>query len=202
MKRFFFLLASLSLAVAVRADVETYNIDPVHSATGFSVRHLFSKFTSSFTKTTGKITVDQANMEHNTVEATIEIASVSTANADREKHLQSPDFFDAANFPTATFKSKSWKKTGTDTFDVTGDLTIKGVTKEVVLKVTALGFGPGMRPGTLLSGWEATTVLKRTDFGVSYGPKILGEDVTVNISIEAGYKTTPPAPTAVPAKQG
>lgn len=198
MKKLLPLLASLMMLVAARAGVETYKIDPVHSATGFSVRHVFSKFTSSFTKTTGTITVDQANMENNTVEATIEIASVSTANADREKHLQSADFFDAANFPTATFKSTAWKKTGDDTYDVTGDLTIRGVTKSVVLKVTALGFGPGMRPGTFLSGWEATTVLKRSDFGVSYGPKILGEDVTVNISIEAGYKTEQPAP----AKQG
>ena len=198
MKRFLVLLSALVLAAAARAAAETYKIDPVHSSTGFSVRHLFSKFTSSFTKTTGTITVDQANMEHNTVEATVEITSISSANADRDKHLQSPDFFDAANFPTATFRSKSWKKTGADTFDVTGDLTIRGVTKEVVLKVTALGFGPGGRPGTFTSGWEATTVLKRTDFGVSYGPKILGEDVTVNISIEAGYKKEQPAA----AKQG
>ena len=72
MKRLLSLLAVLALATSARADVETYQIDPVHSATGFSVRHLFSKFTSSFTKTTGTITVDQANMEHNTVEATIE----------------------------------------------------------------------------------------------------------------------------------
>lgn len=198
MKKILPLLASLMLLATARAGVETYTIDPVHSATGFSVRHVFSKFTSSFTKTTGTITVDQANMENNTVEATIEIASVSTANADREKHLQSADFFDAANFPTATFKSTAWKKTGDDTYDVTGDLTIRGVTKSVVLKVTVLGFGPGMRPGTFLSGWEATTVLKRSDFGVSYGPKVLGEDVTINISIEAGYKKEQPAP----AKQG
>jgi polyisoprenoid-binding protein YceI len=202
MKRSLALLSALVFAVAARADVETYKIDPVHSSTGFSVRHLFSKFTSSFTKTTGTITVDQANMENNAVEATVEIASLNTANPDRDKHLSSPDFFDTANHPLATFKSKSWRKTGPSTFDVTGDLTIKGVTKEVVLKVTALGFGPGMRPGTMLSGWEATTVLNRNDFGVSYGPKVLGEDVTVNISIEAGYKKEQPAPAAAPAKQG
>ena len=201
MKRLLSLLAVLALATSARAEVETYKIDPVHSATGFSVRHLFSKFTSSFTKTTGTITVDQANMEHNTVEATIEIASLSTASADRDKHLQAPDFFDGAKFPTATFKSKAWKKTGDGTFDVTGDLTVKGVTKEVVLKVTSLGFGPGMRPGTFLSGWEATTVLNRNDFGVSYGPKVLGEQVTVNISIEAGYKKEQPAAAPAP-KQG
>jgi polyisoprenoid-binding protein YceI len=188
MKRLIPLLAILGLLVAARAEVETYTIDPVHSSTGFSVRHVFSKFTSSFTKTTGTITVDRANLENSSVEATIEIASLNTANDDRNKHLQSDAFFDGAKFPTATFKSKSWKKTGDNTFDVRGDLTIKGVTKEVGLKVTLLGFGPGMRPGTFLSGWEATTVINRMDYGVSYGPKVLGDEVTVNIGIEAGFK--------------
>ena len=158
---------------------------------------MLSKFSSSFTKTTGTITVDRANLANSSVEAAVEIASVSTANPDRDKHLQTPDFFDAVKFPTMTFKSKSWKKTGDNTFDVTGDLTIKGVTKEVVLKVTSLGFGPGMRPGTFLSGWEATTTIKKSDFGVT-GPamlgKVLGDEVTIDISIEAGLKKL----TAVP----
>ncbi len=191
MKRLLALLAALSLAAAVRADVETYSIDPVHSSAGFSIRHMLSKFSSSFTKTTGTITVDRANLENSSVEAAVEIISVSTANPDRDKHLQTPDFFDAAKFPAMTFKSKAWKKTGETTFDVTGELTIKGVTKEVVLKVTSLGFGPGMRPGSQLSGWEATTVIKKSDFGVN-GPamlgKVLGDDVTIDISIEAGLK--------------
>ncbi|SDR71582.1 YceI family protein [Opitutus sp. GAS368] len=191
MKRLLVLFAAVSLAAAVRADVETYAIDPVHSSAGFSIRHMLSKFSSSFTKTTGTITVDRANLEKSSVEASVEIASISTANPDRDKHLQTPDFFDAAQFPAMLFKSKAWKKTGEGTFDVTGDLTIKGVTKEVVLKVTSLGFGPGMRPGTQLSGWEATTVIKKSDFGVN-GPamlgKVLGDDVTVDISIEAGLK--------------
>ena len=188
MKRLLALLAVLGLFATARAEVETYNIDPVHSSTGFSIRHMLSRFSSSFTKTTGTITVDRANLENSSVEATIEIASLSTANPDRDKHLQSDAFFDGAKYPTATFKSTAWKKTGENTFDVTGNLTIRGVTKQVVLKTTLLGFGPGMRPGTFLSGWEATTVLNRMDYGVSYGPKILGDDVTVNISIEAGFK--------------
>ncbi len=191
MKRLLTLFAVLSLLATVRAEVEIYQIDSTHSSTGFSIRHMLSKFTSSFTKTSGTITVDRTNLENSSVEATIEIASINTANADRDKHLQSPDFFDAAKFPAMSFKSKSWKKTGENTFDVTGALTLKDVTKDVLLKVTSLGFGPGMRPGTFLSGWEATTVLKKSDFGVS-GPamlgKVLGDDVTVNISIEAGFK--------------
>lgn len=185
MKRLIVLFATLALFASARAEVETYQIDPVHSSSGFSIRHMLSKFSSSFTKTTGTITVDRADLEKSHVEATIEVASLNTSNADRDKHLQSPAFFDAAKFPAITFKSTAWKKTGENTFDVTGALTIKDVTKDVVLKVTLLGFGPGMKPGTFLSGWEATTVINRMDYGVSYGPKILGDDVTVNISIEA-----------------
>jgi polyisoprenoid-binding protein YceI len=190
MKRLFALFAVLGLLVAARADVETYKIDPVHSSTGFTLRHILSKFTSSFTKTNGTITVDRDNLEKSSVEATVQIASVSTADPKRDGHIQSPDFFDAAKFPTATFKSKSWKKTGENTFDVTGDLTIKDVTKEVVFHVTSNGFAPGMKPGTTISGWEATTVIKKSEFGVA-GPamlsKALGDEVTLNISIEAGY---------------
>ena len=190
MKRLFAVFAVLGLFATARADVETYKIDPVHSSTGFTLRHILSRFTSSFTKTSGTITVDRDNLEKSSVDATVEIASVSTNDPKRNNHIQSADFFDAAKFPTATFKSKSWKKTGESTFDVTGDLTIKDVTKEVVFKVTLNGFGPGMKPGTTISGWEATTIIKKSEFGVA-GPamlaKVLGDDVTLNISIEAGY---------------
>ncbi|MBI2517457.1 MAG: polyisoprenoid-binding protein [Opitutae bacterium] len=187
MKRLFTVLTALVLAVSLRAETETFKIDPVHSSIGFSLRHLFSKYSSNFTKVTGAIVYDAAEPEKSSVEATVDIGSLNTANPDRDKHLKSPDFFDEAKFATATFKSKSWVKTGEGTFDVTGDLTIKGVTKETVLQVTLLGTGPGMG-GSTVSGWEAAAKIKRTDFGVSYGPKILGEEVTLNISIEAGYK--------------
>jgi polyisoprenoid-binding protein YceI len=187
-----FLLAALATALvaSVRADVETYAIDPVHSSVAFSVRHFVSKVPGSFTKFAGTITVDRANLENSSVQATIDIGSISTANDKREAHLKTPDFFDVAKFPSMTFKSKAWKKTGDDTFDVTGDLTIKDVTKEVVLKVHLLGFGPGMQ-GAMLLGWEATTTLNRTDFGVN-GPamlgKMLGDEVAVTIGVEADLK--------------
>ena len=187
-----FLLAALaaSLVASVRADVETYAIDPVHSSVGFSIRHFFSKVPGSFTKFAGTITVDRANLENSSVQATIDIGSLSTANDMRDKDLKTPNYFDFAKFPTMAFKSKSWKKTGDDSFDVTGDLTIKDVTKEVVLKVKSLGFGPGMR-GAMLSGWEATTTLNKADFGVN-GPaalgKMLGDEVAVTIGVEADLK--------------
>lgn len=191
MKRLLSLLAvTLGLFSTTHADVEVYKIDPVHSSVGFNIRHILSKFTSSFTKINGAITVDRDNLEKSSVEATVEIASISTHDEKRDNHIRSADFFDAAKFPTATFKSKSWKKTGESTFEITGDLTIKDVTKEVVFHATLNGFAPGMAPGSTISGWEATTVIKKSDFGVA-GPamlsKVLGDEVTLNISIEAGH---------------
>jgi len=193
MKRLLALSALLAFAVvAARANVETYKIDPVHSSAGFSLRHVLSKFSSSFTSVNGTLTLDRDNLENSHVEATIDVGALNTATAKRDAHLKSPDFFDVARFPLMTFKSKAWKKTGEKTYDITGDLTIRDVTKEVVLHATLDGFGPGMMPGTALTAWEATTVLNRKDFGVN-GPAMLGtalgDEVTVNISVEAGAKS-------------
>ena len=197
MKNRLILAAALALGLlhTASAAVETYRIDPVHSTLSFSLRHIVSKFTGGFTKVQGTIVADRDNLEKATVEATIAIGSVNTADDKRNAHVLSPDFFDATKFPIASFKSTAWKKTGEDAYDVTGDLTIKDITKPVVLKVKVLGFGPGMG-GAQLSGWEATTTIKKSDFGVS-GPamlsKALGDDVTISIGIEAGYKPAAPA---------
>lgn len=181
---------ALGLVSSASAAVETYKIDPVHSTLSFSLRHIVSKFTGSFAKVEGTIVADQADITKSTVDATISIGSVNTADDKRNAHVLSPDFFDAAKFPTGTFKSTAWKKTGEDSYDVTGNLTLKDVTKPVVLKVKVLGFGPGMG-GAQLSGWEATTTIKKSEFGLA-GPamlsKALGDEVTINIGIEAGYK--------------
>ncbi len=185
-------LASLALGLlaSAHAATETYAIDPVHSSVGFSIRHVFSKVPGSFTKFSGTFSLDQANLEASKVEATIEIASVDTRSEKRDEHLKSPEFFNVAKTPTITFKSTAWKKTGADTYDVTGDLTIKGVTKSVVLQAKLLGFGPGLM-GAYVSGWDVTTTLNRHDFGVD-GPgwlgKAIGDEVAVTISIEADLK--------------
>ena len=186
------LLAALTLGLVrtASAAVETYDIDPVHSTLSFSLRHLVSKFTGNFTKVSGSLTLDRDNLEKSSVSAAIDIASINTANEKRDAHVKSPDFFDLSKYTTATFKSTAWKKTGEDSFDITGDLTIKEVTKPVVLKAKLLAFGDGMG-GAKLTGWEATTVIKKSDFGLA-GPamlsKALGDDVTINIGIEAGMK--------------
>jgi polyisoprenoid-binding protein YceI len=185
-------LAALAtgLVSAASAAVETYTIDPVHSSVAFKVRHFLTKVPGSFTTFSGTITVDRDNLENSSVEAVINVGSINTFNEKRDADLKSPNYFDADKFGTMTFKSTSWKKTGENQFDVTGNLTIKATTKEVVLKVTLLAFGPGMR-GAQLSGWEATTTLSRLDFGVT-GPammgKALGEEVSISITIEADLK--------------
>jgi len=179
--------AASALVSAASAAVETFKIDPVHSSVGFTIRHIVSKVPGAFTKFSGAVMVDRDNMENNSVEATIEVGSINTFNDYRDADLKKPAYFDAEKFATITFKSKSWKKTGDATYDVTGDLTIKDVTKEVVLKVTSLGFGPGMK-GSTSSGWEATTMLNRTDFGVN-GPamlgKMVGDEVAITIEVAA-----------------
>jgi polyisoprenoid-binding protein YceI len=184
------LVASVPLTAS--AAVETYAIDPVHSSIGFSVRHFVAKVPGTFNKPSGTIVVDRENPANNRVEASIDVTSIDTNNEKRDTHLKSADFFDAAQFPAMKFKSTSWKKTGESTFDVTGDLTIKDVTKAVVLKVTSLGFGPGGGPGQQLSGWEATTKINKKEFNVKDPAMLdaaLGDDVTVTINIEA-KKTT------------
>jgi polyisoprenoid-binding protein YceI len=106
--------------------------------------------------------------------------------------LRSTNFFAAAKFPAMTFKSKTWKSTGGETYDVTGVLTMKSVAKEVVLKVTSLGFGPGMK-GAAISGWEASVTLDRRDFGIAADQGMIGNSVEVVIHVEADLKKAAPA---------
>lgn len=180
------LLAALAVGVvgSTRAAVETYNIDPVHSSVAFNIRHFFTPVNGSFTKFSGTIQADRENLANSSVTATIDVASIDTRVTKRDADLRSPRFFDAAKFPTITFKSTRWTKSGDDTYDVTGDLTMHGVTKPVVLKVKSLGFGPGMQ-GRELSGWHATTTLNRNDFGITTYPKMLGDEVPITIDVEA-----------------
>ncbi len=176
------LLAAAPLAAT--AAGETYQIDPAHSSVVFNVRHFFAKVPGVFAKFSGTLTVDRENFEHNTVTATVDIGSLSTRQPDRDKHLLSADFFLAEKFPAASFTSKSWKKSGPDTYTVRGDLTIKDRTREIVLEVKPLGFGPGNR-GAMLSGWEASFSLDRTDFEVGKSEKSIADEVELVVNIEA-----------------
>lgn len=184
--------AAALLFFTLAGHAEIYTIDPVHSTVGFKVRHLFSKVTGRFVGVTGTITADAQHPEASSVEATITTKSITTENEKRDTHLRSPDFFDVEKFSTITFKSKAVKKLSDDTADVLGDLTIHGVTKETTLHVKFLGKGKGMVGGET-TGWEATTSIKRGDFGLTWskaveGVAVVGDDVDIEIEIDASRK--------------
>ncbi len=167
------------------AEVETYEIDPVHSSVKFSIRHFVAKTTGKFNQFEGTIRIDREDWSKSSVNATINVTSVDTANETRDEHLQEDEYFDSAEYPQITFQSTKWEPAGQEnTFKVTGDLTMLGNTKEVVLEAKILGFGPGM-DGAYLSGWEVTTQLDRTEWGISGGQPAVGAEVDVMINIEA-----------------
>ncbi|MDX2112060.1 MAG: YceI family protein [Verrucomicrobiota bacterium] len=162
----------------------TFKIDPVHSSVGFKIRHFVSKVPGTFADFSGTIVFDEKSPESSKVDAIIKIASVNTNNAKRDGHLQAPDFFDVAKFPEIKFTSTSWKKTGDNLYEVTGNLTMRDVTKPVTLTVTSLGTAPG-RNDTTLAGWEAKAKLDRNAWGITYGAPAVGSDVEIEINIEA-----------------
>lgn len=192
MKKLHLLTAFSAFLLAQSALADLYVIDKVHSTMGFQVRHLFSKVPGKFDDFSGQIQFGEADPEKSSVEVKIKTASIDTGNTQRDKDLQSPNFFDSAKYPEISFKSKSVKKTGDQTANITGDLTMHGVTKEVVLKAELLGKGAGLQ-GKTVSGWEATTALKRSEFGLSWnkaieGTQIVGDDVEIALHVEADKK--------------
>ena len=198
MKRSILSLVFSALAIgsltSAKAAVEAYNIDPVHTWVGFSIAHFFTKVPGYFSKVKGTIVVDRDHLENSTVEAVIEVASITTNTKMRDDDLRTTNFFAAAQFPSMTFKSQSWKSTGDNTYAVTGVLTMKNVAKEVVLKVTSLGFGPGMK-GAAISGWEAKLTLDRRDFDITADQGAVGNSVDVLINVEADLDIpAPPTP--------
>ena len=184
-------LALGSLASA-EAAVETYDIDPVHTWVGFTISHFFTKVPGYFGKLKGTIVVDRDHLENTTTEAVIEVASITTNTRMRDDDLRSTNFFAAARFPAMTFKSKAWKSTGGGTYAVTCVLTMKSMAKEVVLTVTSLGFGPGMK-GATISGWEASVTLDRRDFDIAADQGMIGNSVDVVIHVEADLRKPAPA---------
>jgi polyisoprenoid-binding protein YceI len=184
---------SALLIVQSAFAADTYVFDKAHSTIGFQIRHLFSNVTGKFDDFTGTIQFDETNPEQSSVEVNIKTASIDTGVKMRDDDLRSAEFFDAAKYPETTFKSKSVKSTGKNTFDVTGDLTMHGVTKEVVLKVELIGKGAGMKEGSILSGWDVTTALKRSEYGLAWskvieGTQVVGDDVKIELHVEAGKK--------------
>ena len=171
--------------------LSTWKIDPSHSAIAFSVRHMVvSKTRGRFTKWSGQLRFDPEDPHASSVEVNIEPGSVDTADADRDAHLRSPDFFDVEKFPSASFRSTKVTDQGGDRYRITGDLTIRGVTKPVVLEVTYEGSGKDPWGGER-AGFNATTSIDRKQFGLEWnktletGGLLVGEKVDLTLEIEA-----------------
>jgi polyisoprenoid-binding protein YceI len=183
----FLVLAGLAAALAVPslAATSTWNLDPMHSNAQFSVRHLgISNVQGEFTKVGGTVVIDDTDISKSTVEATIDATSVDTRVSRRDDDLKSDGFFNVAQFPTITFKSTKVEKAGDGKLKVTGDLTIKGVTKSVVLEVTG-PTAPISAMGSQRRGMSASTTINRTDFGVSKDPApMIGNDISIQIDCE------------------
>ncbi len=179
------------LSFSANAGTSTWKIDPKHSAAQFGVTHLMiSTVRGEFHNVNGTVVLDDKDITKSSVEVTIDATSVDTREPDRDKHLKSPDFFDVAKFPTFTFKSTKVEQAGAGKLKVTGDLTIHGVTKSVVLDVDGPKTpvtDPWKMQRTAVS---ATTKINRKDFGVNWsgmmdtGGAVVGDEVSITLDVE------------------
>src|SRR6202522_1810459 len=189
-------LASVAGSRAM-AQTETWYLDPPHSSAQFAVRHLgISTVRGAFTKV-GGVVVDSPDLSKASVNVSIDASSIDTRVQRRDDDLRSDHFFDVAKYPTITFQSKRVESAGTGKLKVTGDLTMHGVTKEVVLDVD--GPTPPMKDprGTSHRGISATTTLSRADYGMTFDAPLLGDQIAIQIDAEMVDKAPgPPRPAA------
>ena len=179
------LFISLALSASAFAQAGTWQIDPNHSSAQFSVKHLgVSTVRGAFTKVSGSAKYDPADPAKSSVDVTIDASSVDTRVQMRDNDLRSPNFLDVQKYPAITFKSKQTKAAGNGKLQIVGDLSIHGVTKEVVLDVE----GPSAQMkdpwGNQRIGASATTKINRQDFGITYLPGVVGDDLTITIDTE------------------
>ncbi|BCS52571.1 YceI family protein [Geobacter sp. SVR] len=189
------ILVSVSTIVAlflpVLASADTWKIDPDHSNVGFKVRHLMvSNVKGSFEKHAGTVVIDDRDIAKSRVEVTIDTASINTNVRKRDDHLRSPDFLDVAKYPSMTFVSRKVVRVGGDRLQVTGDLTLHGITREVVLDVEGLT-GESRDPmGNIRRGASASTRINRKDYGLTWnkaletGGVAVGEEIAISLEIE------------------
>ncbi len=183
----FTLICDLSLLFAASSSraAEVFTVDPVHSSVLFRVKHFDAGYIyGRFNLFSGTFAFDDKNPADCKLEIEVKIDSIDSANADRDKHLKGPDFFSAKEFPTMSFKATSMKAGDEKNYEVTGDLTIHGVTKQVTVKLERIGTVKDPRSGKPRTGWETTFTIKRSDFGMKYGVPAIGDEVRVIVAIE------------------
>jgi polyisoprenoid-binding protein YceI len=180
----------MTTATPTVAAARTFQIDLAHSEVLFQVRHLLTKVRGRFSDFSGSIAFDPAQPERSTVALTIRATSIDTNQADRDAHLRSDDFFSVERFPTLTFTSTKVAPLGGGQYDVTGDLTIRGITKSIVLPVAYLGSAKDPWGNDKLA-FETEITLNRKDFGLTWnaaletGGFLVGDEVRVTVSVQA-----------------
>ena len=184
-RKFLFCTTVVLLVSSAFAQVETWNIDPAHSSAQFAVRHMgISTVRGEFRKVGGSVSYDAANPAKTTIEATIDATTVDTRVDMRDKDLRSPNFLDVEKYPTITFKSKRTESAGAGKLKITGDLTLHGVTKEVVLDVDGPTAPVKDPKGNSHMGASASTKINRREFGVNGAPTMAGDELTITIDTE------------------
>lgn len=180
------LALAFGFAVSASAQTETWQLDPPHCAAQFAVRHMgLSTVRGTFTKVSGTAQYNPADPSKSAIDVTIDVASVDSRVDARDNDLRSPKLLDAQKYPTITFKSKRVEPAGAGKLKVTGDLTIHGITKEVVLDVDGPSAPLTDPRGNSRMGASATITINRQDFGVSaYPPAMIGNDVAITIDVE------------------
>jgi polyisoprenoid-binding protein YceI len=172
------------------ATTTTYGIDKAHSEVTFQVRHLLTRVRGRFSDFTGEIEYDEENPERSSVNVQVQAASIDTNERDRDAHLRSADFFDVDKFASLTFRSTGIQQKSANRFDVTGELTIHGVTKSVSFDVSLLGKAKDPW-GNERIAFEAEAVVNRKDFGLTWnaaletGGFLVGDEVTISLSVQA-----------------
>ena len=178
------------MATSTATAVRTFQIDKAHSEVIFQVRHLITKVRGRFSDFSGTIEFDHDNPANSKVDFQVQAASIDTAEANRDTHLRSDDFFAAEKFPTLTFTSTAIRPRGSELYDVEGDLTIRGVTKRIVLSITHLGTATDPW-GNEKIAFEGETTINRKDFGLNWnaaletGGFLVGDEVKISLSIQA-----------------
>lgn len=185
-------MALVAVLPALASD--TYVIDATHSEVSFKIRHLLAKTSGRFTKFTGSVVIDEKDIRKSSVEVSIDAASINTDNDQRNEHLRSADFFDVEKFPKITFKSTAVREVAKGKLEITGDFTLRGVTQKITFPITNAGTQAGPR-GSVVAGFiDGALKLNRNEFGIKYGPGMLGDEVEISLNIEAGKAAPAPKP--------
>lgn len=196
----------LGLGQVAHAEEKAFVIDPVHSGVSFRIRHLYTMFPGRFETFSGTITCDTNNLAGMKVRGTVDVTTISTANADRDKHLRSADFFDVAKYPVATFESTEVQPGANHALTIRGTMVLHGITAEVVFEGKILGYGADMK-GVRRVGYQGRGTIDRAKFGITYnaplasGITMLGNEVELVLDIEAMEVAASPEQVPEPARK-